>query len=92
MPSSKPGLKCFNTEDYDRLDHLVSPDMTNHAAGPQGREGGKQAWHAIPTCNPGARADPLDPGRRRSRHGAYDHPRHPPRVGHPTAHCDLPDG
>jgi hypothetical protein len=70
--------ECSNTEDYDRLDHLVSPDMTNHAAGPHGRKGWKQVWRAIPACLAGARADPLDPGSRRPRHGAYDQPRHPP--------------
>jgi hypothetical protein len=68
----------FNTEDYDRLNHLVSSEMTNHAAGPQGRKGWKQVWRAIPACLAGAQADPLDPGRRRSRHGAYDQPQHPP--------------
>lgn len=49
--------ECFNAEEYDRLDQLVSPDMANHAAGPHGREGWKQIWRAIHACFAGARAE-----------------------------------
>jgi len=38
----------FNTEDYDRLNHLVSSEMTNHAVAPKGARAGSRSGAPSP--------------------------------------------
>lgn len=40
-------LVAHQAGDYAALDGLIAPDMVNHAAGPQGREGLKQILRTI---------------------------------------------